>query len=472
MGIAPFWETIAAMRAAVPAGQWRLDEVGLRRLRELTQSLVEAKAGDIGERDRFLAIGQRGLCLPEGKLADWLRGANVLVTGGTGCIGSALMKQLAARRPGRLASVSRGVTDAWPRQAGAEYLHADIRDRRALDKLMAEVRPDLVFHLAAQRDPALAEVEVHRTVSTNILGTRNVLAAAAEAGVPQVVCSSTGKALRPYSPDVYAASKRAAEWVGSCVAAGGEMLCAAARFTHVVDNSLIYQQLLGWAEGGVIRLHSADITFYVQSALESAQLLLVAGLGSQPGQFPVHAITDLGWPVSLLDLALGVLVRTGSAAPIYFSGYDPGYEEVPFPGLYDPATAGDVSPLMNAFEAAAASQSPCPRVDAFRLEMAPAPRAAKLLAALDETCARTQDRAAVRSRLDELSWSLLEATLQAAPRPALARATALAHPHQGALSPDFRRILEVMGDIAQADPGNGLQRQRGDGAESLTIRSH
>lgn len=290
---------------------------------------------------------------------------------------------------------------------------------------------------------------MHRTVPTNVLGTRNVLTAAAEAGVPHVVFSSTGKALRPYSPDVYAASKRAAEWVGSGAAAGGEMLCAAARFTHVVDNSLIYQRLLSWAEGGMIRLHDADITFYAQSALESAQLLLVAGLGSQPGQFSVHAITDLGWPISLLDLALGVLAHTGSAAPIYFSGYDPGYEEVPFPGLYDPATAGDVSPLLNAFEAAAAIQSPCPRVDAFRLEMAPAPRAAKLLAALDETCARTQDRAAVRGRLDELSWSLLEATLLAAPRPALARATALAHPHQGALSPDFRRILEVIGDIAQ-----------------------
>ena len=102
------WETIAAMRAVVPAGQWRLDEASLRLLRELTQSLIESTAGDIAERARFLAIGQRGLCLPEEKLADWLRGANVLVTGGTGCIGSALMKQLAARRPGRVVSVSRG----------------------------------------------------------------------------------------------------------------------------------------------------------------------------------------------------------------------------------------------------------------------------------------------------------------------------------------------------------------------------
>ena len=442
-------EIIGRMRAAAPAGQPRLDEAALRALRELTQSLITAKPGAVEEHARFLAIGQRGLCLPEVELAGWLSGATLLVTGGTGCIGSVLMGQLAARCPGRLVSVSRGVTAGRPSLASAEYLYADIRDRGALDRLIGEVRPDVVFHLAAQRNPALAEVEVHRTVSTNVLGTRNVLTAAAEAGVPQVVCASTGKALRPYSPDVYTASKRAAEWVASGVAASGEMLCAAARFTHVLDNSLIYQRLLRWAEDGMVRLHSADIAFYVQSALESAQLLLLAGLGSGRGELRVYAITDLGWPVGLLDIALGVLARTGSASPIYFSGYERGYEEVPFPGLYDPATAGDVSPLLNAFEAVAAGQSPCPAVDAFRLEMAPDPTSAKLLTALDEICERTSDPIAVAGGLNEVSWALLDATLRAAPRRALARAAALARPHQDALSSDHRRVLEAIRDSAR-----------------------
>ena len=158
-----------------------------------------------------------------------------------------------------------------------------------MDTLMREIRPDVVFHVAAQRDPGLAEVEVHRTVSTNVLGTRTVLTAAAEAGVPQVVCASTGKALRPYSPDMYTASKRAAEWVASGVAASSDMLVSAGRFTHVLDNSIIYKRLLSWAdepEDGVIRLHSPDIAFYVQSALESAQLLLLACLGSERARVP------------------------------------------------------------------------------------------------------------------------------------------------------------------------------------------
>jgi FlaA1/EpsC-like NDP-sugar epimerase len=60
---------------------------------------------------------------------------------------------------------------------------------------------------------------VHGTVTTNVLGSRNVLAAAAAARVPPVVCASTGKALRPYSPEMYTASKRAAEWVATTAAA-------------------------------------------------------------------------------------------------------------------------------------------------------------------------------------------------------------------------------------------------------------
>jgi len=436
-------EIIEAMRAAVPPGQSGPGPAALRQLRSLTGSLIEARAGASEEYGRFLAIGQRGLCLPEERLSEWLRGAVVLVTGGTGCIGSALMAQVAERSPARLVSVSRGITAGRPRLVGAEYIHADIRDRQRLSAVIDDVRPDVVFHVAAQRHPGLAEQEVHRTVTTNVLGTRNVLAAAAEAGVPQVVCASTGKALRPYSPDVYAASKRAAEWLVTCSSAG-DMRCSAGRFTHVVDNSIIHQRLLGWADGGVIRLHGADIAFYIQSALESAQLLLIAGLGAVRGKFLVHAITDLGWPVCLLDLAVGVLARTGSATPIYFSGYDRGYEEVPFPGLYDPATAGEVSPLLNAFEAVRVTDAPCHMVDAFPLEMAHDPEPAKLLAALEDTCETTEDPDSVRAALDELSWSLLDVTLRAAPTAVLARSAALADRHRGALSAEHERLLAAI----------------------------
>jgi NAD(P)-dependent dehydrogenase (short-subunit alcohol dehydrogenase family) len=452
-------EVIESMVRAVPARKVRLDEVEVARLRELTGELMAAKPAAAVEYARFLGIKRRGLCLPEAELTERLGGATVLVTGGTGCIGSMLMAQLAQRRPGRLVSVSRDLTTSWPRQASAEYLVGDVRDRGRMDEIVSQVRPDVIFHVAAQRSPALAEAEVHRTVSTNVLGSRIVLAAAAAAGVPEVVCASTGKALRPYSPEMYTASKRAAEWIASVAAASGELLVSAARFTHVVDNSIVYERLLDWAaaDGGydagtdlstaetaVVRLHGESVAFYVQSARESAQLLQIAYLGARPGEFRVHAITDLGWPVSLLDVALGVLASKRSRTPVYISGYDPGYEEVPFPGLYDPATAGDVSPLLNAFEAAAMVNPPCPMVDSFKLEMAQDAVSVKLLGLLDEVCEHTQDPAEVRPSLDDLSWSLLNATLDAADRTTLNRSARLICQHEERMTPVHRRVTAAI----------------------------
>jgi nucleoside-diphosphate-sugar epimerase len=448
VGMVP--EIIAKMREVAPPGQQILDDETLELLRDLTRSLISAKEGASEEHARFLSIAKRELCLPEAGLAERLSGATIMVTGGTGCIGSALITQLATRRPRRLISVSRGVTRGWPRHTGAEYLYADIRDRGGLADLIGQVQPDLIFHVAAQRDPGLAEEKVHRTVSTNVLGTRNLLTAAARAGVAQVVCASTGKALRPYSPDVYTASKRAAEWVASSAAGSSGMALSAARFTHVLDNSIVYNRLRHWAEGGVIRLHSPDIIFYVQSALESAQLLLLACFGSQRGEFRIYAINNLGWPVSLLDLALAVLGRSGTTTPIYISGYERGYEEVPFPGLYDPMTAGDVSPLFNAFEVGTKVNSPCPMVDAFRMDNAPDPRPVDLLSTLAAVCDRSRNPFQLRSALNELSWSLLDCMLRAAPRQALTRAAEMAQRHDNSLGSDHRRILDAIQDHAHS----------------------
>ena len=368
-------EIIAAMREAVPRGRPSLTSTELKCLAGLTQELLASKPEAQAEYGRFLAAVRKDIDLPGPVLRACLQGKRILVTGGSGCIGSALMAQLARFSPARLVSVSRGITQGWPRLPGAEYVQADIRDGDQLAAVFDQVRCDIVFHVAGQRDPGLAEHEVHRTVTTNVLGTGNVISAATSFEVPHVIFASTGKALRPYSGEVYTASKRVAEWLLWQAAARGQVTCSAARFTHVIDNSIVHARLLDWCDGGVIRLHDTGIAFYVQSALQSAQLLLAAEAGAQPGSLPVHAISDLGWPVTLLDVALGVLGWTGSAAPIYISGHDRGYEAVPFPGLYDPATAGDVSPLISAFEATGARPSWCPAVERVPVAAGPGIRA-------------------------------------------------------------------------------------------------
>ena len=99
-------------------------------------------------------------------------------------------------------------------------------------------------------------------------------------------------------------------------------------------------------------------------------------------------------------------------------------------------------------EAGAGVDTPCPIVDGFRVDMAPEPRATKLLTGLAEVCDRTQDPALARGALNELSWSLLDCTLRAAPCQALMRSAAMAKRHSNSLGADHRRILEAIEDHA------------------------
>jgi len=156
----------------------------------------------------------------------------------------------------------------------------------------------------------------------------------------------------------------------------------------------------------------------------------------------VHAINDLGWPFNLTEVAQGLIAARGGIGRIEITGYDPGYEEVPFPGLYDPATAGDVSPLLNAFETAARVDSPCPMVDAFKLEFARSAEATTLLSIAHAV-------PDMRHWLDDLSWSLLGATLAAADKDALRRSASLLHEERMSCS-THRRIAEaIAGAVAK-----------------------
>lgn len=414
-------------------------------LGRLTKLLITASQDGGQELERFRAIRDRQMAIPEAKIDSWLRGRTILVTGGTGCVGTELMRRIAQHQPGGLVSVSRGRMRSWPRLQQAEYATADVTDQHELGAVFERIRPDVVFHLAAQRDPGLAERNVRETVSTNVLGTLNVIDMVERYGTTGLVAASSGKAVRPYSSEVYTSSKRTAEWLLAGAAdRSSQCRYAAVRFTHVVDNSIIYKRLENWCRSGVLRLHGPDVMFYVQSARESAQLLLCAGLFSDNDGLRIFAQTDLGWPIDLLHLAVGMLTETQSHSPIYFSGHDLGYEDAAFPGLYDPRTAGQFSPLLNAFEATEVEQRQHPAIDILPVKQTPCRDTEALLARLETECMTDASPEQVRAALATLNWALFEGAMSAAPLETLVRARRLAEPYRSDLSAEHRRMLAVI----------------------------
>ena len=114
---------------------------------------------------------------------------DVLVTGATGFTGGHLARGLIARGRRVRALVRDTARGSDLRAVGAELCAGDIRDRRALDAAMAGVH--VVYHIAAVYRQAGLSHETYRAV--NALAVRDIVEAAAEAGVGRVVhCSTVG----------------------------------------------------------------------------------------------------------------------------------------------------------------------------------------------------------------------------------------------------------------------------------------
>ncbi|MBV9805276.1 MAG: GDP-mannose 4,6-dehydratase [Solirubrobacterales bacterium] len=127
-----------------------------------------------------------------------------LVTGGAGFIGSHIVDALVARgdRVAVLDNLSTGrrsnLTAALER--GASLHEVDVRNAEAVGSLFADVRPEVVFHLAAQMDVRVSVDDPAGDAQSNVLGTIAVLEAARTCGARRVVNTSTGGGLYGDAP--------------------------------------------------------------------------------------------------------------------------------------------------------------------------------------------------------------------------------------------------------------------------------
>ena len=143
-----------------------------------------------------------------------LDGASVLITGGTGSFGKALLSTLLRDyAPSRIAIFSRDelkqyeLKQQWGGDARVRFFLGDIRDRDRLAMAMRGV--DYVVHTAALKQVDTAEYNPMEYVKTNILGSENVVQAAIEMGVKKVIALSTDKASSPVN--LYGATKLTAD---------------------------------------------------------------------------------------------------------------------------------------------------------------------------------------------------------------------------------------------------------------------
>jgi len=299
---------------------------------------------------------KRQLSLPSTAISALLSGKSCMVTGGLGCVGSKLVQHLLNHSPEKIIVVDKLSKEEspykLPNSSRITIVQADILNEQKLEQLFSEHLPEFVFHTAAQRDPGFAEKNIEETVKTNILGTLNVLTACEKSpSVSQCVFSSTGKASRYYTTEIYAATKKICEMLLDSFSREGSKKYSMVRFTHIVDNSLMDEQLKEFAQtADRIAIHSPGKFVTAQNVDEAARLMQNALIYAEEGKAKFLLVKNLEWPVESLELALYYIKTFKRKIPIVFSGNPKGYGEKFFRGQLDWKNPLELNLLINVYE--------------------------------------------------------------------------------------------------------------------------
>lgn len=187
--------------------------------------------------------------------------------------------------------------------------------------MIAETRPELVFHAAALKHVPLVEDNLFEGVMTNSLGTINVADACARHGTGAMVLVSTDKAVNPTS--IMGVSKRLAEIYCQALdldrEAAGSTRFVTVRFGNVLGSTgsvvpLFQKQL---ASGGPLTVTHPDMTRYFMTLREAVELILQAsalgseGPSSNSSREGKIFVLDMGDPVRIVDLARQMIRLAG-----------------------------------------------------------------------------------------------------------------------------------------------------------------
>jgi len=259
--------------------------------------------------------------MSENKLKKFFKEKKILVTGGSGSVGSEIAKQLLRYEPKVVRIFSNDEAGLFNLEGelnnfnNTRYLVGDVRDVDRLRWAAQDI--DIIFHAAALKHVPLCENNPFDAVKTNVLGTQNVIEVAMELEVERMITISTDKAANPIN--VMGATKLLAERLtisANRYKGDRPTLFSCVRFGNILDSRgsviPIFREQI--KKGGPVTLTHKDMTRFIMSLPQAVGLVLRASTMMEGGEIFILKMPR----VKIVDLAKAMIEEY---APKY--GYRP-----------------------------------------------------------------------------------------------------------------------------------------------------
>ena len=225
-------------------------------------------------------------------------GKTLMITGGTGSFGNAVLNRFLKTDIGEIRIFSRDEKKQddmrhdfqarMPEVADKiKFYIGDVRDLQSVRAAMPGV--DYIFHAAALKQVPSCEFFPMEAVRTNVIGTENVLTAAIEEGVESVICLSTDKAAYPINAmgitkaieeKVAVAKSRMSGKTKICCTRYGNVMCS--------RGSVIPLWIDQIKQGNPITLTEPSMTRFIMSLEEAVDLVLFAFENGENGDLLIQ----------------------------------------------------------------------------------------------------------------------------------------------------------------------------------------
>jgi UDP-glucose 4-epimerase len=224
--------------------------------------------------------------------ANMFAGKTLLITGGTGSFGNALLKRVMHTDVKEIRILSRDEKKQDDmrmkyQSSKLKFYVGDVRDYRSV--LSAARGVDYIFHAAALKQVPSCEFHPIEAVKTNVMGTENVIEAALAAGVKRMVCLSTDKAVYPVNAmgmskammeKVVVAKSRASDETIICTTRYGNVLA-----TRGSVIPLFIEQI---RSGQPITITDPSMTRFMLTLEDAVDLVFAAFENGKPGDIFVQ----------------------------------------------------------------------------------------------------------------------------------------------------------------------------------------